>query len=90
MLHNVKTKKIVLPLYDRNFNPVPSNKTGETFVSNLNIADYLEILYQLRCDFFHGEKGIRGFDNEMKLWFASETSFELTKYLIKETVSKLH
>lgn len=84
-LHDVNTKKIVLPLLDRNNHPIPSNLTGETFISQMNIADYLEILYQLRCDFFHGDRGLRGFDNDMKLWFAADSCYELTKYLIKDT-----
>jgi hypothetical protein len=84
-LHNVCTKKILLPLFDRKGNNIPQNLSGETFISQLTIPDYLDVLYQLRCDFFHGERGIRGFDNEMKLWFAADPCYELTKYLIKET-----
>jgi hypothetical protein len=84
-LHDVNSKFIELPLLDRHNQPVPRNVTGKTYVHALSSADYLEVLYQLRCDFFHGKRSLRGYDNQSKLWFCADSSYELTKYLIKET-----
>lgn len=87
-LHDVSGRTISLPLMDWNNRVVPLNfvqDPGDYEASDLTIEDYLEVVYQLRCDLFHASRSTAGFRNQMAIRFVADASLNLVKYLIGDT-----
>jgi hypothetical protein len=87
-LNLLKSLSIDLPLRDRRGRDVPDGKSGSFIFGQLSSLECLVVLYQLRCDFFHGERSIRGYGNIGKINFASKIAFELMKMVVADTTPK--
>lgn len=87
-LHDVHGRTISLPLKDWRGRDVPrgfAGPPGDYEASDLAIEDFLEVMYQLRCDLFHASRSTAGFRNQMAIRFVDDASLNLVKFLVMDT-----
>ena len=84
-LSGVKERQLELPIKDRWGGDVPPGiAQGEYSARDLPIEQYLEILYQVRCDYFHAERSVLGHEDEKVVLFVSIPTYLLAKFLTDE------
>lgn len=91
-LHEVRGRSIELPMH-RGKNDhilVPEgwswSRGDETVeAADLEAADYLEVMYQIRCELFHASLPTAGFTNGRIIRFVDDPSFNLLGILIQDT-----
>jgi len=82
---HVRSLNINLPIFDGNGNPYPTEQNQEAGIMQLSLEQFLLTLYYIRCDFFHGDRRLRGYSNEKIIMFSSECCYQYVKCLIDDT-----
>ena len=85
-LHDVKGRKIPLPIADRRGRDVPGALAPAQYeAAQLSPEQWLSVVYQLRCDFFHAQRSAVGYHNEVAVRFVSEPVLNLVRFLGMQT-----